>query len=377
MKDKIKKSVLLTLFHNVFNGPAVDIFVNSKKVLANVKYLDASPYLKVHFLCKQKHHEGKISLIVKVANSDTVVLNTFLEVRANRAYTCVITGLISDLATIKPELFEDNLQCPKAGKSHVRFLNVATGAPALDFYMNNNVVFTNVKFGESGKPSYSPVNPGLSLVTITNHKSATPLGKATSVFLESGGIYTIMVTGLPTALSTVMTIDRQSLSCDTLQEDFQVKKYLGKWYEIARIPQPFEAPCKKLSPDGKFRATAVYDLIDSATLSVDNTCYNKDFTSSYSVKGTAKILNKNVPSALHVSFPGFPDPLPEVANYLVHKTNYVYAVVGSPDRSNLYILYRKSAMSKDKYKQLVHFSKSLGYDTSKLEINYHGIKREK
>jgi len=43
-----------------------------------------------------------------------------------------------------------------------------------------------------------------------------------------------------------------------------VQRYVGKWYEIALLPNSFEEGCNC--------TTAEYSLIDSTTLRVTNTC---------------------------------------------------------------------------------------------------------
>lgn len=150
-----------------------------------------------------------------------------------------------------------------------------------------------------------------------------------------------------------------------LQPNFNPKDYMGKWYEIAKLPQWFEVGCSKI--------TAEYRILSPTQIGVTNTCFDKCFDKIRADEGLATVLDPTQPAALLVNFPPFP-PLPPIPNYLVHKTDYCsYALVGSIDRSNLYFLSRNKKMKKKRYEELLAISASYGYDVTKLQINYDSI----
>ena len=152
-----------------------------------------------------------------------------------------------------------------------------------------------------------------------------------------------------------------------LQCPFDVKKYMGSWYQIAAIPMPFNT-------EGN-RSTATYTLLENGTVHVYNVSYNVskgEWSVVADINGTATIPDEKKPAALEVSFPGFSPPTGP--NYLVHDTDYKYSVVGSPDRKNLFILYREKKMNEKLYCELKHYAKKLGYDVDALVIDYHAIK---
>jgi len=173
------------------------------------------------------------------------------------------------------------------------------------------------------------------------------------------------------------------LSKEVLQPDFNLNRYLGEWYEIAKTPNFFEIGCAS--------AKARYDKLSNTVISVINTCLDEDGDCKSRtceeagrnncrhkcecipgwIWGQAKVLNPLFPAALRVSFFGEPDILPSgIPNYLIHSTNYKgYALVGDPGRVFLFILARKPVMKKSEFKKLVKFAKSLGYDTDKIIIN--------
>ena len=56
------------------------------------------------------------------------------------------------------------------------------------------------------------------------------------------------------------------LKHENLQPNFDINKYMGEWYEIARLPNPFDLDCAN--------ATARYRKIAPNTISIVNKCYN-------------------------------------------------------------------------------------------------------
>ena len=156
-----------------------------------------------------------------------------------------------------------------------------------------------------------------------------------------------------------------------LQPKFNVSRYMGIWYNAASIPQPFDV--------GIAWERAKYDLGKGGkNVIVENTGYNADGTMKNNIIGTVKILSN---SALRVEFPTSflfqksPERMdPQVANYLVHATNYnSYAIVGSYDKSNLYILVRNRPINREFYESLVRYCSDLGYDVEKLKEGYGAI----
>ena len=173
------------------------------------------------------------------------------------------------------------------------------------------------------------------------------------------------------------------LSQEVLQPAFNLDRYLGKWYEIAKTPNFFEIGCAS--------AKAEYEKITKTTLSVVNTCLGEDGSKKRRtfeeaggfgrqgpdntippvIKGKATVVNEDCPAAIRVSFPTEPDFLPpNIPNYLVHTTDYCsYAVVGDLQRKLLFILSRKPTMNMRLFNELVRFSAKLGYNTDQIIIN--------
>jgi apolipoprotein D and lipocalin family protein len=135
-----------------------------------------------------------------------------------------------------------------------------------------------------------------------------------------------------------------------------LKRYAGKWYEIARYPNRFQRGC---SGD----VTANYTLRPDGKITVLNQCRTEK-GSTKSAKGTARVASEKGPNTkLRVSF-----FWPFYGNYWIMELdeNYEWAVIGEPGRDYLWILSRKPKMDDTLYNSLLEKIRAQGYDTSRL-----------
>ena len=139
-------------------------------------------------------------------------------------------------------------------------------------------------------------------------------------------------------------------------DNFEIEKYLGTWYELARFNHPFER--------GLVGVTATYLIRDDGTIKVLNQGYKNSLQGELSqANGKAKIPNANCPSKLKVSFFWF-----FYADYFVLELDkdYQWAIVGSKSMNYLWILSRKPIVEDSLYEFLVQKAKNLGYNTEKI-----------
>lgn len=142
----------------------------------------------------------------------------------------------------------------------------------------------------------------------------------------------------------------------TTVKNVNIKKYLGKWYEIASFPNRFQRGCRCTS--------AQYGLIKNNRLSVLNRCIKYQNTHYSDAKGVAWAPNPNNFSKLKVRF-----FWPFSGDYwiLYLDKHYGYVLVGSPNREYLWILARHKTLALKTYKKLVTIAKQKGYDVKKLK----------
>lgn len=139
-------------------------------------------------------------------------------------------------------------------------------------------------------------------------------------------------------------------------ENFELQKYLGKWYEIARFDHSFEK--------GLVGVTATYTLEQKGFVKVLNEGYKNTLDGKHSIAvGKAKIPDKSCPSKLKVSFFLF---FYADYNILELDKDYQWAIVGSNSDNYLWILSRTPHLDNTTYQMLLDKAKSHGYDLTKL-----------
>jgi len=138
----------------------------------------------------------------------------------------------------------------------------------------------------------------------------------------------------------------------------ELERYLGKWYEIARLPFRFEDDCTDI--------TATYSLSKNGNISVLNECLKSGKLKQ--AKGKAKVVDKNTRAKLKVTF-----FWPFSADYWIIDLGkeYDYAVVGTPNRKYLWILSRTPQMDGELFSRIIESVKSKGFDVSKLIKTSH------
>jgi apolipoprotein D and lipocalin family protein len=139
-------------------------------------------------------------------------------------------------------------------------------------------------------------------------------------------------------------------------KDFELDRYLGKWYEIARLDHSFER--------GLSNITAEYSLRDDGGVKVINSGFSKEDNEWQQAEGKAFFVDETDSGHLKVSFFG-----PFYGSYIVfelEKKDYQYAFVSGPDTSYLWLLARTPQVDEKVTQQFVKRSQELGFDTSKL-----------
>ncbi len=145
-------------------------------------------------------------------------------------------------------------------------------------------------------------------------------------------------------------------------DHFKLEKYLGKWYEIARLDHSFER--------GLTRITAEYSLRDDGGVRVLNRGYSAKENSWKEAEGKAYFVKGSDQGYLKVSFFG-----PFYGSYIVFELdheNYQYSLVCGPDKSYLWILAREPKIRGDIKDRLIAKAAASGFDTSKLIFVDHG-----
>lgn len=141
---------------------------------------------------------------------------------------------------------------------------------------------------------------------------------------------------------------------------FDQEKYLGKWYEIARLDFKWERNLNNV--------TARYSLNADGTIKVDNQGYDTVKNEWKQSIGKAKKVNKNNEGRLKVSFFG---PFYSGYNIISLDNEYKYALVAGDDLKNLWILSRSMTVPEDIKNDYLQKAKAIGYNIDDLIFVEH------
>ena len=139
-------------------------------------------------------------------------------------------------------------------------------------------------------------------------------------------------------------------------ENFDLDKYLGRWFEIARLDHSFERGLEKVTAD--------YSLRDDGGVAVKNRGFSPADNEWREAIGKAYFVNSPDEGYLKVSFFG-----PFYGSYVVFdidKEGYQYAFVSGPDLSYLWLLARSPEVSDDVMAAFIDRASALGFDTGNL-----------
>ena len=136
---------------------------------------------------------------------------------------------------------------------------------------------------------------------------------------------------------------------------FDAGKYLGKWYEIARMDFRFER--------GLNNTTANYSMNEDGSIRVENRGYLASKKQWKQAVGKAKWVGASDEARLKVSFFG---PFYGGYNVIALDDQYQYALVAGNNLDYLWILSRKTTIPETTRQAYLQLAQSLGFDTAAL-----------
>ena len=161
------------------------------------------------------------------------------------------------------------------------------------------------------------------------------------------GLFTVLgaasaCTGVPSGLKPVV--------------GFEADRYMGTWYEIARLDHSFER--------GLTNVTATYTLREDGSVAVVNRGLERKNCDWQSVEGDAEFQGDPEVASLSVTF-----FWPFAGGYHVislDRENYRYALVSGPTRDYLWLLARTRQLSPEIRERLVEVARRSGFEVSNL-----------
>lgn len=143
----------------------------------------------------------------------------------------------------------------------------------------------------------------------------------------------------------------------------EIEDYVGRWYEVARLPQLFQPACTAV--------TAEYTLQEDGSISVVNKCkmFDPNFGIPIQVTGRAVPLDSSN-SKLSLSF--FNGRTNGQYWILELDEDYQWSLVGDPKRSSLYVLSRSSEIDPGLLDEILTLAQDVhGYNLENIVYTRH------
>jgi len=156
------------------------------------------------------------------------------------------------------------------------------------------------------------------------------------------GLISAACTGIPEGLKPI--------------SGFEIERYLGTWYEIARLDHSFER--------GLTQVTAEYSLREDDGVRVINSGYDAAQQQRRSAEGKAYFIETPDIGRLKVSFFG---PFYGAYNIIaLDKSDYRYVMIAGNTRDYLWIMARTPSLDAAVLESLIDQAKAMGFSTQDL-----------
>lgn len=149
---------------------------------------------------------------------------------------------------------------------------------------------------------------------------------------------------------------KRKVPTSAIVDPFDKEKYLGKWNEVARLPNLVEKDLRDLTEE--------YTLNEDGTIKVVTRAFNPVKNKAVEATGTIKSRGKETRGQLEVAYflPIYLD-----YNILDIDEHYQYALVSGSSMGYLWLLSRESSMPEEMKQRFLVKAMDLGFDISKLE----------
>ena len=151
---------------------------------------------------------------------------------------------------------------------------------------------------------------------------------------------------------------KQVIAAIPAVKEFDISRYCGKWYEIARLPNWFE--------NGMTGVTAHYSLRPDGMVDVVNSGMKNGKTRS--ISGVARMVCDPEVGELEVSFQW---PFWSSYRIIQLENDYTMAVVCGKSYDCLWILARNPEISLADLNKILEYLRQRGFETARLEFHPH------
>ena len=139
-------------------------------------------------------------------------------------------------------------------------------------------------------------------------------------------------------------------------DGFEINRYLGTWYEVARLDHRFERGLENISANYSLRTDGGVDVLNKG--------WDTNANEYHQALGKAYFVEQANKGMLEMSFFG---PFYGAYNIIeLDKKDYSYAMITGPDRSYFWILSRTKQLPAATMQSLLQKAKTLGFATDQL-----------
>lgn len=149
---------------------------------------------------------------------------------------------------------------------------------------------------------------------------------------------------------------KKKIPASAIVDPFDKERYLGKWNEVARLPNLIEKDLRDLTEE--------YSLNEDGTIQVITRAFNPVKNKAIEATGTIKFKGAETRGELEVAY-----YLPIYLDYNVLDIDdsYQYALVSGTSMKYLWLLSRESSMPEEMKQRFLQKAIALSFDISKLE----------
>jgi apolipoprotein D and lipocalin family protein len=138
------------------------------------------------------------------------------------------------------------------------------------------------------------------------------------------------------------------------------KRYLGRWYEIARIPNQLQKDCDAPTADWSKRSDGAFQVVQTCRVGSP-----KGPLKTWSAAG--RIIDTATNAKIRMGFFG---GFIHQDYWIVDRADdYSWCITSTPSLKYVWILSRRAVLSPAAKAALVARTRSLGYDTTKLILD--------
>lgn len=149
---------------------------------------------------------------------------------------------------------------------------------------------------------------------------------------------------------------KRKIPASAIVDPFDKHRYLGKWNEVARLPNLIEKDLRDLTEE--------YTLNDDGTITVITRAFNPVKNKVVEATGTIKSRGRETCGQLQVAY-----YLPIYLDYNVLDIDedYQYALVSGTSMDYLWLLSRENSMPGEMKQRFLQKAAGLGFEISRLE----------